>query len=604
MSSRIFSGIMLALLLIGMLTLAISIQPARAQETIRINSDGSITPTSAPIQRNGNVYTLTDDINITENYDCIIVQAGNVVLDGANHTLWGIDNPSALGSIGVQLLASNDTVTNCNMWGFWIGILPESDNNTISQNQITEVSCGIDLDSSSFNQIVSNNITSYDPNGITITGSSNSSLIVGNNISSINFAGAGPNNSIYHNHILSSIYPQQMGDAEQIWDDGYPSGGNLWQGYSGFDFYSGPYQNETGSDGIGDVPYVINANNIDHHPWMMMRTPIPVPPVAAIDVNISSSPVLVGDSVVFNASRSVCGWNGNQATPLTEYVWNFDDGNIISTTQRELTHTFKFVKLPFFKVELTVIDTENNNSSAFAFIEAMMPTSISISTTASATVGSGVNISGKLGDIYGKGLVGQPILISYTFSGANSWFPITSTFTDNFGNYNVQWIPTATGYFTINAEYTGNGTNLPTDSNVTLSTIPYKNQYVFSVESNSTVSNLMFDTSQDILSFSVNGESGTSGITTVTIGKSRIVDATKLNVLIDGNPYNYTLTETSDSWVLGFTYEHSSHTVQINMEAALVPEFSNVLILFLLVTLAAAVLVARKRKLKAPLVSL
>jgi hypothetical protein len=32
--------------------------------------------------------------------------------------------------------------------------------------------------------------------------------------------------------------------------------------------YSGPYQNETSSDAIGDKPYVIDANNIDHYPLM------------------------------------------------------------------------------------------------------------------------------------------------------------------------------------------------------------------------------------------------------------------------------------------------------------------------------------------------
>jgi parallel beta-helix repeat protein len=52
------------------------------------------------------------------------------------------------------------------------------------------------------------------------------------------------------------------------WDDGYPSGGNYWSDYNGTDLYSGPYQNETGSDGIGDTPYVIDANNQDNYPLL------------------------------------------------------------------------------------------------------------------------------------------------------------------------------------------------------------------------------------------------------------------------------------------------------------------------------------------------
>jgi nitrous oxidase accessory protein NosD len=50
------------------------------------------------------------------------------------------------------------------------------------------------------------------------------------------------------------------------WDNGYPSGGNYWSDYSGVDEYSGPYQNETGSDGIGDTPYIIDEKNCDRYP--------------------------------------------------------------------------------------------------------------------------------------------------------------------------------------------------------------------------------------------------------------------------------------------------------------------------------------------------
>jgi hypothetical protein len=42
-----------------------------------ICADGSVDPPSAPIQRNGNTYTLTDDINNT-----IEIQCTNIVLDG------------------------------------------------------------------------------------------------------------------------------------------------------------------------------------------------------------------------------------------------------------------------------------------------------------------------------------------------------------------------------------------------------------------------------------------------------------------------------------------------------------------------------------------
>ena len=44
-----------------------------------------------------------------------------------------------------------------------------------------------------------------------------------------------------------------------IWDNGYPSGGNYWSDYAGVD---------ADGDGIGDTPYIIDDNNIDHYPLM------------------------------------------------------------------------------------------------------------------------------------------------------------------------------------------------------------------------------------------------------------------------------------------------------------------------------------------------
>jgi len=50
-----------------------------------------------------------------------------------------------------------------------------------------------------------------------------------------------------------------------VWDDGYPSGGNYWSDYNGTD---------ANHDGIGDTPYVIDANNADNYPLM---TPYIIP---------------------------------------------------------------------------------------------------------------------------------------------------------------------------------------------------------------------------------------------------------------------------------------------------------------------------------------
>jgi len=51
-----------------------------------------------------------------------------------------------------------------------------------------------------------------------------------------------------------------------VWDDGYPSGGNYWSDYTDVDQYSGPNQDQPGSDGIWDHPYVIDPYAKDNYP--------------------------------------------------------------------------------------------------------------------------------------------------------------------------------------------------------------------------------------------------------------------------------------------------------------------------------------------------
>ena len=69
--------------------------------------------------------------------------------------------------------------------------------------------------------------------------------------------------------------------------------------YNGTDFYGGPFQNETGSDGIGDTSYVINVDNIDHYPLM---NPYAIPSaeihdIAVVGIMYSATKVYVGKIV-------------------------------------------------------------------------------------------------------------------------------------------------------------------------------------------------------------------------------------------------------------------------------------------------------------------
>jgi len=63
-------------------------------------------------------------------------------------------------------------------------------------------------------------------------------------------------------------------DSTNVWDDDYPSGGSYWSDYNGVDVKNGPNQDQPSSDGIGDTPYVIDANNQDRYPLMISSAPV------------------------------------------------------------------------------------------------------------------------------------------------------------------------------------------------------------------------------------------------------------------------------------------------------------------------------------------
>jgi len=60
----------------------------------------------------------------------------------------------------------------------------------------------------------------------------------------------------------------------------------------------------------------------------------------------------VGQKVLFNASASLPGWNGTHTMPITEYRWDFGDGNKTTTTTPIVYHTYQ--KAGIYYVTLTV----------------------------------------------------------------------------------------------------------------------------------------------------------------------------------------------------------------------------------------------------------
>ena len=164
----------------------------------------------------------------------------------------------------------NNTASSNNEYGI---ILSSSNSNTIANNTASSNNQdGIILSYCSNNTIANNTISSNDRYGITLSPSS-SNTIVNNNISSNNLAGIyiedldSFDNSIFHNNIINNTnQANDDTDNGNQWDNSYPLGGNYWSDYSGVDNYKGPFQDIPGSDGIGDTPYIIDADSQDNYP--------------------------------------------------------------------------------------------------------------------------------------------------------------------------------------------------------------------------------------------------------------------------------------------------------------------------------------------------
>jgi parallel beta-helix repeat protein len=180
-----------------------------------------------------------------------------------SNTISWIDN------IGIYLEDDNDiaVVNNDFLWNTWSAVSASiSDQVVISNNDFFGNGMGVSLTSSSNVTILENNFTS-------------------NNFVGVSFSSS-KDVSVYHNNFINNANQasDDMG-AENGWDDGYPSGGNYWSDYTGFDIYSGPNQDQPGSDDIGDTPYIIDFDSADMYPLTSpfpRLAPMPPFPLSAI----------------------------------------------------------------------------------------------------------------------------------------------------------------------------------------------------------------------------------------------------------------------------------------------------------------------------------
>ncbi|MEM3713918.1 MAG: NosD domain-containing protein [Nitrososphaeria archaeon] len=334
--------------------------------TIYIRSNGSVDPQTAPLTSDDNItYTLTDNI-----FDAVIVvERDNIIIDGNGYGLFGRSVPWSKGldlsgrknvtiqklqifnySDGIYISTSSDITISKNMiannsQGIWLW---KSLNVRISDNVFTKNYNGLIVNNCSNVIISRNDITNSKAAGIWLMRSSNNNITRNNikyNYVGISLVTSYSKNIIYHNNFINNTRQLVPSDYTNALDNGYPSGGNYWSDYVGVDTKSGPNQDKTGCDGIGDTPYVVDKNNRDRYPLMNpWGSGIPI-----ARFSFSPNNPKVNEPVTFDASTS-----SPAGGEILSYEWDFGDGNRASG--KIVTH--KYASEGNYTITLTVTDSE------------------------------------------------------------------------------------------------------------------------------------------------------------------------------------------------------------------------------------------------------
>jgi parallel beta-helix repeat protein len=229
-------GALVLLLILCFATVSISqIRAVEAEDTIYINSDGSVDGTEL-IQRNDDIYIFLSDISGN-----IVVSRDFITIDGSGYSLKGSGDSSQR---GISLtFRKNVTVTNLVIVDWFTGIYCKpgagtATNITILNNYIHDCDIGIEFFGTNDNLVMYN---TFKNNSIDIA----LNYVLGEN-------------RITHNNLGSYI---------QVWMSNQPTVDmNYWADYNGTD---------NDGDGIGDSAYFHHDILQDSHPLIEPVPSIP-----------------------------------------------------------------------------------------------------------------------------------------------------------------------------------------------------------------------------------------------------------------------------------------------------------------------------------------
>jgi parallel beta-helix repeat protein len=246
------------------------------QNIILVNSNSTLIS-------NNSISNSVNGISIVDLY--VFAGSSWLAQPSVNNTIVG--NTIHDNGVGCRLEKGDATILNNTLLRNPIGIeLKSINNSTIAGNTVI----GSDLNITYISSLPRDAIIFFHPlqywqldsdlnnlnvGGIMFDGKSN--MIYDNTVEDsyagliVGYLGYSQNNVVCHNNLINNTIQAWEPSPSNYWDFGYPTGGNYWSDYTGIDAKSGPNQDQPGSDGVGDTPFLLNKL-IDHYPLMSPYT--------------------------------------------------------------------------------------------------------------------------------------------------------------------------------------------------------------------------------------------------------------------------------------------------------------------------------------------
>lgn len=422
--------------------------PSDAGYVALVNSS-SITVTSLNLSGNGQGMLLAYTDNSTiRNVTCsnnirgihMVLSDNNTVLESnvSNNVESGI---LLVSSSYNDLIKNNVSDSESGIYLSFSSLLPwRSRDNLLDENSVRRNYDGIILSSAENNRIGYNEIVKNERCGLMLMDSFSNAILM-NTIVSNEYGVqmySSSDNILHHNNFIDNTAHAVVygfDSLNNLWDNGYPSGGNNWDNYAGLDLYSGPYQNELGSDGIGDTQYVVDSKNIDKYPL--------IPP--NVDFLFQPSIPRVFDAVNFTSiSTGVSG-------EIVSWKWEISDGFVCSCWNP----LHQFLEGGSYNVTLTVRDERGvvNMITKILFVKKIM-SNLTLSFSPEIAVGQAFTISATLKDDKRDAMPESGIKF-YLIQGDISKY-IGSSNTNSTGVAVIEHEIDGSGFFQVLAEYGGN----------------------------------------------------------------------------------------------------------------------------------------------------